>query len=95
MDKIGYYSYSDVKKEYFPNYTSEELIEELYTIYTPIDLKVELRVRHYYCKKCTIAKTLLQYPHLKYGIGICRNCTNKQNLKLNKIRTYGQRLTIL
>ena len=89
MDKIEAYSYSDVKKEYFPNYTSKELIEELYTPYEPIDLKIELRVRHYYCKKCTVAKTLPQYPLNKYGNGICRNCTNKQNLKLNKIRTYG------
>mgnify|MGYP003110576079 CR=1 FL=1 len=89
MDEIEAYSYSDVKKEYFPNYTSKELIEELYTPYEPIDLKIELKVRHYYCKKCTVAKTLPQYPFNKYGNGICRNCINKQNLKLNKIRTHG------
>jgi len=87
MDKIEVYSYSDVKKEYFPNYTSKELIEELYTPYEPIDFKAEPRIKHYYCKKCTVAKTLPQYPHLKYGRGICRNCINKQNLKINKIRT--------
>ena len=88
--EIERYSYEDVKKEYFPNYTSWELIEELYTQFTPIDLKVELGVKYYYCKTCTVAKTLPQYPYLKYGAGKCRNCVNKENLRINKIRTKNK-----
>ena len=59
MGKIEHYSYSDVKKEYFPNYTSEELVEELYTAYEPIDFKVvETEVISLYNRKLIFCRDI-------------------------------------
>jgi len=75
------YDYEDVKKEYFPNYKLEELLEEVGNVFIPKQELLNKKMPFQKCNICSQNKSLpefFKYRKKENGYSeICKLCFRK------------------